>query len=62
LSLQSISICSSIHFGKSQEIYLKESANTYPTNIAGIEANVNDGGYNLALLSQFDKQGSALII
>jgi trehalose utilization protein len=27
-------------FGKSQEIYLKESANTYPTNIAGIEANV----------------------
>jgi hypothetical protein len=31
-------------FGKSQEIYLKESANTYPTNIAGIEANVNDGG------------------
>jgi hypothetical protein len=23
---------------------LKESANTYPTNIAGIEANVNDGG------------------
>jgi GDP-D-mannose dehydratase len=35
----------SIQFGKSQEIYLKESANTYPTNIAGIEANVNDGGY-----------------
>jgi hypothetical protein len=24
---------------------LKESANTYPTNVAGIEANV-DGGYN----------------
>jgi hypothetical protein len=47
----------SIQFCKSQEIYLKESANTYPTNIAGIEANVNDGGYNLALLSQFDKQG-----
>ena len=45
------------NFGKSQEIYLQESANTYPTNVAGIEANVNDGGYNLALLSQFDKQG-----
>jgi hypothetical protein len=40
---------------------LKESANTYPTNIAGIEANV-DGGYNLALLSQFDKQGFLLWI
>jgi hypothetical protein len=41
-------------FGKSTG-NLKESANTYPTNVAGIEA--NDGGYNLALLSQFDKQG-----
>jgi hypothetical protein len=41
---------------------LKESANTYPTNVAGIEANVNDGGYNLALLSQFDKQGFLLWI
>jgi hypothetical protein len=40
---------------------LKESANTYPTNVAGIEANVNDGGYNLAL-SQFDKQGFLLWI
>lgn len=44
-------------FGKSEEINLKQSANTYPTNAAGIEANVSAGGYNLALLSQFDKQG-----
>jgi hypothetical protein len=35
-------------------INLKQSANTYPTNAAGIEANVS--GYNLALLSQFDKR------
>jgi hypothetical protein len=59
-SLQSISYVF-IQFCKSQEIYLKESANTYPTNIAGID-NVNDGGYNLALLSQFDKQGFLLWI
>jgi predicted lipoprotein len=44
-------------FGKSEEVYLKESANTYPTNASGIEANVTTGGYDLALLSQFDKQG-----
>lgn len=44
-------------FGKSEDISLKESANTYPTNATGIEANINTGTYNLALLSQFDKQG-----
>ena len=44
-------------FGKSEEINLKESANTYPTNAAGIDANIATGGYNLTLLSQFDKQG-----
>jgi hypothetical protein len=45
---------------KIREINLKQSANTYPTNAAGIEANVS--GYNLALLSQFDKQGFLLWI
>jgi predicted lipoprotein len=44
-------------FGKSEEISLKESANTYPTNAAGINANISAGGYNLTLLSQLDKQG-----
>lgn len=44
-------------FGKSEEINLKESANTYPTSASGIEANITAGTYNLALLSQFDKQG-----
>lgn len=44
-------------FGKSEQINLKESANTYPTNTSGIEANIAAGGYNLTLLSQFDKQG-----
>lgn len=43
--------------GKAEEISLKESANTYPTNAAGIEANVTSGSYNLSLFGQFDKQG-----
>jgi predicted lipoprotein len=51
---QSVAIFS---FGKSDEINLKESANTYPTSASGIEANLTAGGYNLTLLSQFDKQG-----
>ncbi|MFT5252999.1 MAG: putative lipoprotein [Flavobacteriales bacterium] len=44
-------------FAKSEEINLKESANTYPTNAAGIDANISAEGYNLTLLSQLDKQG-----
>lgn len=45
------------NFGKSEAIYIKESANTYPTNTTGIEANISSGSYNLSLNSQFDKQG-----
>ncbi len=45
------------NFGKAEEINLKESTNTYPTDAAGIEANVSSGSYNLTLLSQFSKQG-----
>ncbi|NRT16574.1 hypothetical protein HNP99_002941 [Flavobacterium sp. 28A] len=44
-------------FGKSEDLNLKETANTYPTNAAEIESNIMSGGYNLSLLSQFDKQG-----
>lgn len=44
-------------FGKAEEVFLKQSANTYPTNTAGIEANIAAANYNLTLLSQFDKQG-----
>ena len=44
-------------FGKAEEVSIKEATNTYPTNAAGIEANISSGSYNLALLSQFDKQG-----
>ncbi|WP_309608622.1 imelysin family protein [Flavobacterium sp.] len=45
------------NFGKAEEVYIKESSNTYPTNAVGIEANISSGNYNLTLLSQFDKQG-----
>ena len=45
------------NFGKAEEVYVKESSNTYPTNTVGIDANISSGNYNLALLSQFDKQG-----
>ncbi len=45
------------NFGKAEAIYIKESSNTYPTNTAGIEANISAGSYNLSLNSQFDKQG-----
>jgi Imelysin len=45
------------NFGKAEEINLKIATNSYPTNATGIEANITSGTYNLALLSQFDKQG-----
>ena len=45
------------NFGKAEEVYIKESSNTYPTNAVGIDANISSGNYNLTLLSQFDKQG-----
>jgi predicted lipoprotein len=44
-------------FGKAEEIKLKEKANTYPTDVTGIEANITAGTYNFSLLSQINKQG-----
>lgn len=43
--------------GKAAEINLNESANTYPTDAAGIENNIAYGTYNLNLFAQFPKQG-----
>ncbi len=45
------------NIGKAMEINFKERTNTYPTNAAGIEANISAGSYNFSLLSQFDRQG-----
>ncbi|MGA9637347.1 imelysin family protein [Flavobacterium sp.] len=44
-------------FGKAEEIYFKEKTNTYPTDVAGIKANITAGTYNFELISQFSKQG-----
>jgi hypothetical protein len=44
-------------FGKSEDLNLKESANTYPADATSIESNITSGSYNLSLLSQYDKQG-----
>jgi hypothetical protein len=44
-------------FGKAADLYLKQSANTFPTNTEGIEANITSGTYNLNTQVQFSKQG-----
>lgn len=43
--------------GKAEELHLIEKANTFPTNTQGIDENVTTQNYNLALISQFSKQG-----
>jgi hypothetical protein len=43
--------------GKAEEISFKESSNTYPTDVAGINSNIQTNTYDLGLLSQFSKQG-----
>jgi len=43
--------------GKATELYLKQSANTYPTDVAAIQANITSGNYNFNLPSQYSKQG-----
>ena len=45
------------NLGKAEEINLNIASNTYPTNTIGIESNISSGTYDLALLSQLDKQG-----
>jgi predicted lipoprotein len=43
--------------GKAEEINLVSFTNIYPANTAAIETNIANGGYNLASLTQIDKQG-----
>lgn len=45
------------NIAKAEEIYFRETANTYPVDVAGIEANVSSGNYDLSAISQFSKQG-----
>jgi predicted lipoprotein len=44
-------------FGKASDLYLKQSANTFPTDVNGIQANIASGTYNLSTQAQFSKQG-----
>ncbi|MGC4039248.1 MAG: imelysin family protein [Flavobacterium sp.] len=53
-SYQTISI---YYLGKAAEVSLNESANTYPADAAGIEANIASGTYNLAQFAQYSRQG-----
>ncbi|WP_136667981.1 imelysin family protein [Flavobacterium sp. H122] len=43
--------------GKAEEISFVSFTNVYPTNAVEIENNIANGGYNLASLTQIDKQG-----
>lgn len=43
--------------GKAEEISLKDCTNAYPTDVTGINANIQSNSYNLELLSQYSKQG-----
>ena len=43
--------------GKASDINFKEAADTYPTDVAGIQQNIAYGNYNLDLFSQYSKQG-----
>lgn len=43
--------------GKAEEISFKDCTNAYPTDVTGINANIQSNSYNLELLSQYSKQG-----
>jgi len=43
--------------GKAGELYLVESSNTYPADVAGINANIASGNYILTQQVQFTRQG-----
>lgn len=45
------------NLGKASDINFKEAADTYPTDVNGIEQNISAGNYNLDLFSQYSKQG-----
>ena len=43
--------------GKAEEIGLRNFTNIYPTDVALVQSNAEQGGYNLELPSNFDAQG-----
>lgn len=48
---------SMFNIGKAAELRYRDNLNIYPANIVEIEENISQGGYNLELPSQNDRQG-----
>lgn len=48
---------SMFEIGKAEELRLRNNLNIYPTDVAALEENVLQGGYNLELNSEIDQQG-----
>lgn len=48
---------SMFEIGKAEELRLRNNVNTYPTDVAGIQANIENGSVNLNLSSEIDTQG-----
>jgi predicted lipoprotein len=45
------------NIGMAETLYFRESSDTYPADIAGVESNIATGNYDLAAISQYSKQG-----
>lgn len=43
--------------GKAEEVLLRDYLNIYPTDVADLIENIEQGGYNLELPSEYDQQG-----
>ena len=43
--------------GKAETLYFRETSNTYPVDVTGVQSNIAGGAYDLAAISQYSKQG-----
>ena len=43
--------------GKAETLYFRETSNTYPVDVTGVQSNITGGAYDLAAISQYSKQG-----
>ena len=43
--------------GKAETLYFRETSNTYPVDVTGVQFNIAGGAYDLAAISQYSKQG-----
>lgn len=49
--------CSSFEFGPAEQLYLGKNVNTFPTDVAQMNANINSGSYNLDAIANWDAKG-----